>query len=727
MSFLKVIGIRNVKIVSIFIISFLILFSSIAFQSNKSFSSKSNEFQKIQISGEELHTTQWLKNNDFTNGIDHWYNKTEGDKTDINATFNDGAANFEVMGNNGSYSLIMEPQNESNWTTRLNPDLPAFPEWFSEDSFWINEDGFFARHQWEEGPIQNPSVQWVHEVEMHNMYDYIITSATISANINATVDRNIDVNQSFGDIPEGSNSVSPQGVIYDYVRFYIQIADPEFENIYEIASYKTNYLGLWIDGWGGILDFKNITNSEPEEDLMFYLTSVLSKDNANFTLIVGIDIFCEDNCRSDVDTWDLLCINSLNLTFAYEKKIDQFTSVSWNQDSDKIDDISKYNIAITNAILNFKYKIDQNWHESSPNSELKILINNVRSTETIKLIDYNYTSQFQDAKLGGFDVKSLISENENINLSIQLSIADNFALNKLTKITIDNIVLDISYVEYIPIKNESILIMWWIISILLIITSLLGAISLRSYVFVPRKIKKKNNLLLRTQKFKDADNIQGILLIHSESGLPIYSKNYSDLMKGMNTLFSGFLQAISVVGEEISRKKSHKTDFIQIDNKMSFQKVVEFDFKHFFCLILDMEELRTVLILKNKSSKRLKTEMFHFAVSTYLKFSDTLKNWDNSLDIFKREIPPLLNNFFNLYYKEAFKIAVLQSDLQKLKKELNLHRREYKTMNDIYTISEENRHFKIMNLLEKMTGKSEDIIIDAIEGLINHKLIIPVN
>ena len=48
--------------------------------------------------------------------------------------------------------------------------------------------------------------------------------------------------------------------------------------------------------------------------------------------------------------------------------------------------------------------------------------------------------------------------------------------------------------------------------------------------------------------------IQGILLIHNPSGLPIFSRNYSDLMEGNKTLFSGFLQAISIVGEEVIRK-----------------------------------------------------------------------------------------------------------------------------------------------------------------------------
>ncbi|MFX1455962.1 MAG: hypothetical protein ACFFDB_11375 [Promethearchaeota archaeon] len=691
------------------------------------FNSKTDEFQKLQSSGEVLYTTQWLNNSDFTDGMDYWYNKTEGDISDVKADVIDSKANFEILGNNGIYSIQNEPKNESTWTARLNPNLSAFPEWFSQESYWVNEDGFFARHNWEEGPIQNPSVQWIHEFETQDMEDFIITSVNISANINASVNRNIDVNQIFGDIPEGANSGSPQGVNYDYVRFYIQIADPEFESIYELASYKTQYLGLWIDGWGGFLEFENFTYSEPEEDLIFYLTSVLSKNSSNFIIIAGIDIFCEDNCRSDIDTWNLLCIKNLNLTFTYEKKINQFTSISWNQDSNRIMDISKHRIEVTKANLNFKYKIDQNWHESSPNSEIKFLINEVRNPETIRLIEYNYSPQYQDAKIGGFDVKSLISEEENINISIQLYIADEFALNRVITLTIDDITLDISYIEYLPASNSFVILLWWIIGILLVISSVLGFITLRSNIFIPRKVKRTNNLLLRIQKFKDADNIQGILLIHNISGLPLYSKNYSTLLKGMNTLFSGFLQAISVVGEEISRKKSRKSEFIQLDNKTSFQKVVEFDFKHFFCLILDLEELRTVLILKNKSSKRLKTQMLHFAIGAYLRFSEILKNWDNSTDIFKSEIPPLLNDYFNLYYKDAFKIAVDKSELQKLRKELNLPKREYRIMDDIYSKSEEFGNFKIINLLEELSGKDEDTIIDAIESLISHKLIIPVN
>ncbi|GAG85787.1 unnamed protein product, partial [marine sediment metagenome] len=139
----------------------------------------------------------------------------------------------------------------------------------------------------------------------------------------------------------------------------------------------------------------------------------------------------------------------VNLTFTCQKKMDKFTSVSWCQDGDKI---SGTNVVIKNATLNFKYKIDQNWTESSPNSEIRILINNLLHSETIKLSTANTT--FQDAKIGGFDVSSLIPINENINTTIQVYLADTFALDRKVNISIDDVYLKISY-KIITIGEET--------------------------------------------------------------------------------------------------------------------------------------------------------------------------------------------------------------------------------------------------------------------------------
>ena len=81
---------------------------------------------------------------------------------------------------------------------------------------------------------------------------------------------------------------------------------------------------------------------------------------------------------------------------AYEKKMDFMTSGSWNQDADKISDLSPNPIVVDKALLNFNYKIDKPWTNESSNSEIKILINDNQHPETIKLSEAN--NSFQDTK-----------------------------------------------------------------------------------------------------------------------------------------------------------------------------------------------------------------------------------------------------------------------------------------------------------------------------------------
>jgi len=88
--------------------------------------------------------------------------------------------------------------------------------------------------------------------------------------------------------------------------------------------------------------------------------------------------------------------------------------------------------------------IDQTWPSVSLNSEIRILIINNQHSETIKLS--SATTSFQEAKSDGFDVSSLILKGINISLSLQVFLADNFALNRIITISIDDVYLDISYI-----------------------------------------------------------------------------------------------------------------------------------------------------------------------------------------------------------------------------------------------------------------------------------------
>ncbi len=302
-------------------------------------------------------------------------------------------------------------------------------------------------------------------------------------------------------------------------------------------------------------------------------------------------------------------------------------------------------------------------------------------------------------------------------------LAYDFTLDQIFTFSIDDVYFTITYIKYDEVTFPYFFI-WMILIISIVIIAILSSLSLRSYILIPRKLKKRSALLLRTQKFKDANNIQGILLIHNPSGLPLFSRNYSDLMEDNKTLFSGFLQAISIVGEEIIRKDYIKTKGIQSNFINGIHNVLELDFKHFFCLISDIEELRTVLILNKKASKRIKKQLLNFGLSVYAKYSEILRDWNHETNIFRAEIPNLLENFFMLDYKLFYQLIVKKSDLENIRRELKLSRIEYKILNEIYSISEENHIFKLNSLINKMSEKNKDLVINLIEVLINNNLLI---
>ena len=680
-----------------------------------------NELQKPQISSTKSYTTQLLKDCSFDSPLECWNSTIEGDFSDVNTSLSPGEAHYNIMGEQRIFSLISDPPLNSTWNASLNPNFPSFPDYYG-----ISENGAWASHYWQEGPDQSVAVNWDMNLTMpFDMCDYVIKSANVSTIVNGSVETRS------ADPPDYSNGIDTvndnceEFSTGDYVRFYVKISDLKKSKEYEIAHFQTTNLG---QDSNPEIAYLNDTQLIPvsEEALIIFLTSVLNTDNYNFTLTIGMRIWCEDNFPQDSDWWRLLLIKSVNFTFSYEKKIDKFTTVSWDQIANRVNDLSEYKMEIFNATLNFKYKISTIWPLSlSPNSEIRIFVCNKKILETIKLMDVNFSTSFQDAKTGGFNVKSLISVDENVSICIQLYLTDEFILSEIITISIDDVFLEISYIEYIPEEDLSIQIFWIVISTLLVIIGILGALSLRSYVFIPRVKKRQSFLMLRTQKFKDIRNMQAIILIHRESGLPIFSRGYSSVMKGKKTLFSGFIQAVSIIGDEISSENQKKTKKIKSTDKIGYNKIIELDLKQFFCLVLDIEELRTVLILKSKSSKRLKQIMFNFTLALYLKISKKLETFDNDLTDYPAIVSPLLDEYFELFYKDNFITDHHEKDIQHIKKKCKLSKIQLQIMNTVFSLLSERRTFRLMDILEKLSEKNEDLIIDAIETLIEYKIILP--
>ncbi len=354
-----------------------------------------------------------------------------------------------------------------------------------------------------------------------------------------------------------------------------------------------------------------------------------------------------------------------------------------------------------------------------------------------RLLDPNTNTTIGNASVSftweyGFGIFNLSSPGiYQYFLELPENLKGNFQFNLL--VIPDNTVYKPSQQSFVIVISEAIiegdssgLLLWSIILILIGIVSALGILSLRSYVLLPRRRKRESELLSKTQRFKDLNNIQAVVIVHTLSGIPIYAKTYSILEKRKKELFSGFIQAITMVGEEFSQETAQNIEEKEDSAGFGMEKIIELDFKQFHCLIADREEVRIIFILKEKSSERLKSQVSHLMLALNLKLSNELEDWDGSLDTFEKEIPPILNDYFELYYKESFKLPE-NINFLKLRKEQSLSKMEMRVINVIQSMSKDNIISDLNNIIELVSEENKDLIIEAIEVLIRRGLIVPSN
>lgn len=391
----------------------------------------------------------WIVDPTFDLVSDSPWSLTEGgDISDVQGEISSGEANFQILGDSQTFSDISGTPNSSSslgWQKYQNENL-QFPQ-----KAIINSSGVFVSHIWNEvefGGINQtknyPSVHYRNTISLPvDMSDYVITVASLDVIFNATVGSNIDTPN---DDYTGSQD-EDLFAIGDFAIFYVLISDINYTNSYTVGYNKTKYLGQFGNGNPSILSISNSPLSIVDEaDLIRALNSALQKDINHSRIVVSlcIDIFSEDNDNSgDHDNWEALIINQCNLTFSYQKIINQFTTVSFNQVGDKING-EEFQIVSSN--LNFKYKIDKVWPTEAPLSELRLYINEKLFIDDVyKLNGMNNT--FQEAKLDGFDVTNYLETNTNVSIAIEVDLKDTFELNETITVSIDEIYLNIELKE----------------------------------------------------------------------------------------------------------------------------------------------------------------------------------------------------------------------------------------------------------------------------------------
>lgn len=402
------------------------------------------ESQKSPESSIQVFETKtWFKNPTFESPVEQtwfWTNGTEGDNSDVEAITSSGLAGFNIIGENRTFEIVSGTPNN----TITSPGWEQFNNsiYYLPDKAELNASGCYVYHRWEDDSNQFPSVHWRKNVSIPiDMSDYKITSATLNVTFSAIVDDNVDT--------PNDGAFWDNYAIGDSVTFYCQISDLGYNSpVYTIAHNKTKFLGQ---------NSPNVTHyfNRPlatvnEIDLITALESVFEKDpdHSNFTLTLGIDIYCEDNIAPgpDDDIFESIIIKSCNFTFSCTKRVDHSTTISWNQIGNQI---SSQNVQVTDAKFNFKYKINTSWPIFAPLSEMRFFINNkIYNEKTIKLTDLNTT--FQNLESNGLDVLGYIKPDINISISIQIYIKDSFVSDKAFNISIDDVFLNISYIKTLP-------------------------------------------------------------------------------------------------------------------------------------------------------------------------------------------------------------------------------------------------------------------------------------
>ena len=357
---------------------------------------------------------------------------------------------------------------------------------------------------------------------------------------------------------------------------------------------------------------------------------------------------------------------------------------------------------------------------STLNLQIELLDININQSIVNATVFYEWTygvGELIEVKPGIYQLSTKLPENLKGNFIFNLIISKEGTVYKTTQS---------SFLLVIGEPEFPVFLIWIIILISAAIISVLGILSLRSYVILPRRRKKEADLLSKTQRFKDIKNIQAIVVIHRYSGIPLYSKSYSILEKHKKELFSGFIQAIITVGEEMVGKREIDLDLTKPDDSDGSRSILELDFKYFYCLICDRQDLRIIFLLDEKASDRLKKLISDLSLGIMFELSELIENWDGAIHEFEAQLPPIIANYVELYYKDAFQINNAEY-VAKLRKESELNSMETRILNVIYSIAKGKQEFHLETIFEVVHEKNQDLIIDAIETLINKQIIIPSN
>jgi len=321
---------------------------------------------------------------------------------------------------------------------------------------------------------------------------------------------------------------------------------------------------------------------------------------------------------------------------------------------------------------------------------------------------------FEEIGDGIYELELVIPENIGGNYKITLIISKEGTVYKTT---------EYSFLLVVKEPEFPVIFIILIFAILTAIIGVLAILSLRTYVFLPKKKKRSLELQQRIQSFKDVWNIQAFLLIHKESGLPIYQKNISIFKNQDETIISGFIQAISIFSESVVGGDTLVNKTKETQDKY-LKNVFELNFKYFYLLVCEYGTTRAIVVTKEKSSNRLRKQLYLLAVAINVKFSEKLAHFKGVINVFTDGIDVLLNQYLFLYYYESFSLTNNELYFRKIKNSGDLSIMETRIINVILSEFRSEKIFQLNTLVGFVSEENKDLVIDGIRALIKKKILV---
>jgi len=283
--------------------------------------------------------------------------------------------------------------------------------------------------------------------------------------------------------------------------------------------------------------------------------------------------------------------------------------------------------------------------------------------------------------------------------------------------------------SFLIIISEPVLpsyVFWIVVISLFLIIGVLGLLSLRSYVILPRRRRREFLIADKTQPYKDIRNIQAILINNNYSGISLYNKTFSILDENYLTGFSGFIQAITILGNEYTKDGVNIVDIENsgedIDEKK--KEIKELDFNFFHSLICDYGELRAVLLLRERSSDRLRKIIYLLIKDIFLQIEDLLKAFNKNLIPIRSSVEEVIYRHLPLYYKEPFELNK-SNHYHSVKVSGTLTNLEIRILNVLESQSKYKNTFLLDEIIGLIDDVNEDEMIITVESLIQQKMIRP--